>query len=85
MTGCPIRYVKVAFTLHRLHTGLYYLYLALSINAILVALVVLASYALWRTGRKKPIVFIWTIAFIWTGYLILIGVTSFPQCVISNR
>jgi arabinofuranosyltransferase len=71
-------YVKVAFTLHRLYTGLRYLYLAMKINAVLLALVLLASYALWRTGRKKPVVFVWTVAFIWTAYLILIGGDIFP-------
>ncbi len=74
-------YVKVAFTLHRVRTGASYLYHALRMNCVLVLLVLIASYAFWRTGRslyRKPVVFIWTTALIWTAYLVVIGGDIFP-------
>ena len=71
-------YVKVAFTPHRVYTGCRYLYLALKMNCVLVALVIVASYALWRAGRRKPVIFLWTVALIWTAYLVVIGGDIFP-------
>ena len=71
-------FVKVAFTLHRLRTGGSYVYRALRVDAVLLVLVMLASYGLWRAGRRKPVVFLWTIAFIWTVYLVVIGGDIFP-------
>ncbi len=71
-------YVKVAFTFHRVYTGARYLYLGLKINAVLLVLVALASIALWKAGRKKPVIFMWTVAVIWTAYLVVIGGDIFP-------
>ncbi len=71
-------YVKVAFTSHRLHTGLRYLYFGLKINIVFLALAIIGAYALWRAGRKKTVVFLATIAVIWTFYLVVIGGDIFP-------
>ena len=79
MSGCQILPTS---RLHSRCTGSglagRYLYLALRINCVLLLLVVLASYALWRAGRKKPVVFVWTVACIWTFYLVIIGGDIFP-------
>ena len=71
-------FVKVAFTAHRVYTGLRYLYLGLKINIVLLALVVIGGYALWRAGRKKTVIFLTTVALIWTLYLVVIGGDIFP-------
>ena len=71
-------FVKVAFTAHRVYTGLRYLYLGLKINIVLLSLVVLGGYALWRAGKRKTVVFFLTVALIWTFYLVVIGGDIFP-------
>lgn len=71
-------FVKVAFTGHRLYTGLRYLYLALKINVVFLALVVIGGYALWRAGKKKTVVFLSSVAVTWTLYLVVIGGDIFP-------
>jgi hypothetical protein len=71
-------FVKVAFTAHRIHSGLRYLYFGLKIDFVFLVLAVLGSWALWRAGRKKTVVFLWTIGLIWTAYLVVIGGDIFP-------
>ncbi len=71
-------FVKVAFTGHRVYTGLRYLYLALKINIVFLALVIIGGYALWRAGKKKTVVFLASVAVIWTFYLVIIGGDIFP-------
>lgn len=71
-------YVKVAFTAHRVYTGLRYLYLGLKINLFFLALAILGAYALWRAGKRKTVLFLTTVALIWTFYLVIIGGDIFP-------
>lgn len=74
-------FVKIAFTMHRIRSGASYVYHAIRMNFVLVLLILLASYALWRTGRalyRKPVIFLWTVAFIWTVYVVSIGGDIFP-------
>ena len=74
-------FVKIAFTLHRIRSGASYVYHAVRVNLVLVLLILIASYALWRTGRvlyRKPVLFLWTIAVVWTAYVIGIGGDIFP-------
>jgi hypothetical protein len=71
-------FVKVAFTAHRVHSGLRYLYFGLKIDFVFLVLAVMGSWALWRAGRKKTVAFLWTIGIIWTAYLVVIGGDIFP-------
>lgn len=71
-------FVKVAFTVHRIHSGFRYLYFGLKIDFIFLVLALLGSWALWRAGRQKTVVFLWTIGLTWTAYLVVIGGDIFP-------
>ncbi len=71
-------YVKVAFTGHRLYTGIRYVCYAIRTDIVFLLLVAIGSYALWRAGRKKAVVFLLTVGTIWTVYLAVIGGDIFP-------
>jgi arabinofuranosyltransferase len=71
-------FVKVAFTGHRLYTGLRYACYATKVDSVFLLLVAAGAYALWRAGRQKQVKFLITIGVAWTAYLILIGGDIFP-------
>jgi hypothetical protein len=71
-------YVKVAFTGHRLYTGIRYVCYAIRTDIVFVLLVAIGSYALWRAGRKKTVAFLLTVGCFWTIYLAVIGGDIFP-------
>jgi hypothetical protein len=71
-------FVKVAFTGHRLYSGLRYVCYAIKVDCVFLLFAAIGAYALWRAGQKKKVIFLVTIAVIWTAYLIVIGGDIFP-------
>lgn len=71
-------YVKVAFTAHRVYTGIRYVCFAVRANMFFLVLVAMGAYALWRAGKRKTVVFLMAVAVLWTAYVIVVGGDIFP-------
>lgn len=71
-------FVKVAFTAHRIYTGIRYVYYGIKIDCVFLLLAMLGASALWRAGKKKMVIFLFTVGVIWTSYLAVIGGDIFP-------
>jgi arabinofuranosyltransferase len=72
-------YVKVAFTLHRLRTGLKYDLVGVRTNFIFLLLAAIGILALWKAGKQRQVKFLVTIIVVWMAYLVVIGGDIFPS------
>lgn len=71
-------YVKVAFTLHRLHTGLRYDISGFGSEIVFLLLAIIGAVALWIAGKKRQVILIATIAIGWLLYILAVGGDIFP-------
>ena len=71
-------YVKVAFTLHRLRTGLKYDFMGVRSEFVFMALVLVGCVALWIAGKRRQVIFLLTPALGWLFYIFLVGGDIFP-------
>ena len=72
-------YVKVAFTLHRLRTGLKYDLMGVRSEFVFLALVLTGCAALWIAGKRRQVIFLLTAAVGWLFYIFVIGGDIFPS------
>jgi arabinofuranosyltransferase len=72
-------YVKVAFTLHRLRTGLKYDLMGVRSEFVFIALAMVGCVALWIAGKKRQVIFLATISVGWLFYIFIIGGDIFPS------
>ncbi|MGI8770732.1 MAG: ArnT family glycosyltransferase [Acidobacteriaceae bacterium] len=72
-------YVKVAFTLHRLRTGLKYDFVGVQTEIVFFLLAAIGILALWKAGKQRQIKFLVTITVIWLAYIVVIGGDIFPS------
>lgn len=70
-------HVKVAFTLHRLYTGLIYDLRGIRSEFVFIVLALVGAVALWIAGKKRHVVLLATVAAGWLFYLFFIGGDSF--------
>ncbi len=71
-------YVKVAFTLHRLSTGLKYDMRCTGANAVFFVLALIGAVALWIGGKRRQVIFLATASIGWLLYILVIGGDIFP-------
>jgi arabinofuranosyltransferase len=71
-------YVKVAFTLHRLYTGLRYDVYGTRSEIVFLLLAIVGAVALWIAGKKRQVIFLATISIGWLLYILIIGGDIFP-------
>jgi arabinofuranosyltransferase len=72
-------YVKVAFTLHRLRTGLKYDLMGVRSEFVFIALAVIGCAALWIGGKRRQVILLATISVGWLFYIFVIGGDIFPS------
>jgi arabinofuranosyltransferase len=72
-------YVKVAFTLHRLYTGLRYDVYGTGSEIVFLLLAVVGAVALCIAGKKQQVIFLATISIGWLLYILIIGGDIFPS------
>jgi hypothetical protein len=72
-------YVKVAFTLHHLHTGLKYDLMGVRSEFVFLALAIVGCAALWIGGKRRQVIFLATITVGWLFYIFVIGGDIFPS------
>jgi len=72
-------YVKVAFTLHRLRTGLKYDLMGVRSEFVFFALALVGCCALWIAGKKRQVIFLATVSSGWLFYIFIIGGDIFPS------
>lgn len=72
-------YVKVAFTFHRLYTGLRYDVYGTGSEIIFLLLAVVGCVALWIAGKKRQVIFLATVCIGWLLYILVIGGDIFPS------
>lgn len=72
-------YVKVAFTLHRLRTGLKYDLMGVRSEFVFMLLVLVGCAALWIAGKRRQVIFLLTPAVGWLVYIFLVGGDIFPS------
>jgi arabinofuranosyltransferase len=72
-------YVKVAFTLHRLRTGLKYEVMGVRSEFVFVALALVGCVALWIAGKRRQVIFLATASVGWLLYIFIIGGDIFPS------
>ncbi len=72
-------YVKVAFTLHRLYTGLRYDVYGTGSEFVFFVLALVGCGALWIAGKKRHVIFLVTISVGWLLYILIIGGDIFPS------
>jgi arabinofuranosyltransferase len=72
-------YVKVAFTLHRLRTGLKYDLIGVETDAAFLLLLLIGAAALWIAGKQRQVKFLLTILAVWLLYIVVIGGDIFPS------
>jgi arabinofuranosyltransferase len=72
-------YVKVAFTLHRLYTGLRYEVYGARAEFVFLVLTVIGCVALWIAGKKRQVIFLATVSMGWLFYILVIGGDIFPS------
>jgi hypothetical protein len=66
-------YVKVAFTRHRLYTGLIYDLRGVRSEFVFIALALMGCVALWIAGKKRQVILLATVTLGWLFYLFVIG------------
>lgn len=66
-------YVKVAFTFHRLYTGLRYDIYGAGSEIVFFALAIIGTVALWIAGKKRQVIFLATVCIGWLVYILVIG------------
>jgi hypothetical protein len=72
-------YVKVAFTLHRLRTGLKYDLMGVRSEFVFVALALVGCVALWIAGKKRQVILLATVSIGWLFYIFIVGGDIFPS------
>jgi arabinofuranosyltransferase len=72
-------YVKVAFTLHRVYTGLRYEVYGVRSEFVFLALALIGCVALWIAGKRKQVIFLGTVSGGWLLYILVIGGDIFPS------
>jgi hypothetical protein len=72
-------YVKVAFTLHRLRTGLKYDLMGVRSEFVFVALALVGCAALWIAGKRRQVILLATVSIGWLFYIFVIGGDIFPS------
>jgi arabinofuranosyltransferase len=72
-------YVKVAFTLHRLRTGLRYDMYGVRSEFVFLALALLGCVALWIAGKRRQVILLATVSIGWLFYIFVIGGDIFPS------
>ena len=72
-------YVKVAFTLHRLYTGLRYEVYGVRSEFVFLVLALIGCVALWIAGKRKQVIFLGTVCVGWLLYILVIGGDIFPS------
>lgn len=72
-------YVKVAFTFHRLYTGLRYEVYGVGSEIVFLLLAVVGCVALWIAGKKRQVIFLATVCIGWFLYILVIGGDIFPS------
>jgi hypothetical protein len=72
-------YVKVAFTLHRLYTGLRYEVYGVRSEFVFLLLALIGCVALWIAGKRKQVIFLGTVSVGWLLYILIIGGDIFPS------
>jgi hypothetical protein len=72
-------YVKVAFTLHRLYTGLRYEVYGAGSEFVFLVLAVVGCIALWIAGRRRQVILLATVSVGWLIYILLMGGDIFPE------
>jgi arabinofuranosyltransferase len=72
-------YVKVAFTLHRLYTGLRYEVYGVRSELVFLAMALIGCVALWIAGKKRQVIFLTTVSVGWLVYVLIIGGDIFPS------
>jgi hypothetical protein len=72
-------YVKVAFTLHRLYTGLRYEAYGVRSEFVFLVLALIGCVALWIAGKRRQVIFLATASIGWLFYIFVIGGDIFPS------
>ena len=72
-------HVKVAFTLHRLYTGLRYEVYGVRSEFIFLVLALVGCIALWIAGKRRQVIFLATVSVGWLLYILVIGGDIFPS------
>lgn len=72
-------YVKVAFTLHRLRTGLKYEFVGLETNLAFFLLAFIGAVALWIAGKQRTVKLLVTVVVAWLLYIVIVGGDIFPS------
>ncbi len=72
-------FVKVAFTLHRLRTGLKYDLVGVETDLAFFLLALIGTVALWISGKQRQVKLIVTVVVIWLVYIMVIGGDIFPS------
>ncbi len=71
-------YVKVAFTLHRLYTGLRYDVYGAGADCVFLLLVAIGTVALWIGGKRRLVILLGTASLGWLVYIFVVGGDIFP-------
>jgi hypothetical protein len=72
-------YVKVAFTLHRLYTGLRYEVYGARSEFVFLALALIGCVALWIASKKRQVILLATVSIGWLFYIFIVGGDIFPS------
>jgi arabinofuranosyltransferase len=72
-------YVKVAFTLHRLYTGLRYEVYGAGSEFVFLLLAVVGCAALWIAGKRRQVILLATVSIGWLLYILVMGGDIFPS------
>jgi arabinofuranosyltransferase len=72
-------YVKVAFTWHRLYTGLRYEVYGVRSECVFIALAAVGCVALWIAGKRRQVTLLATVSVGWLVYILIIGGDIFPS------
>jgi len=71
-------YVKVAFTLGRVHSGVKYEFEGFGHQAPFFLLAIIGLAALWRNGRRRQALLLIGLSITWLAYVAIIGGDVFP-------
>ena len=72
-------HVKVAFTWHRLYTGLRYDIYGVRSEFVFLVLAAIGCVALWIAGKKRQVILLATVSVGWLFYILVIGGDIFPS------
>ncbi len=72
-------YVKVAFTLHRLRTGLKYDLVGVETNLAFFLLAAIGAVALSIAGKQRQVKLLVTVTVVWLVYIVVVGGDIFPS------